>query len=251
MIVRLTTLLLMLSWVSGCSTVDPNGKIVDANSAKGAYLAAMSLEKDERFEEAIAHYSDLKNKYPYSRYATLSELRVAEIHFDREEYLEAENAYKLFKEFHPRHSKIDYVTFRLAMSLYRQLPTSIDRDLSLAHRSIQYFEEVYNSYPNSDYAGSAKDHRKKAFKKLAQKEYYIAHFYYIREMYDSALLRYEHLLKKYRGLGLTEQTLYHATKSAHKLKRYQKAKRYYNALMKNYPNSQEAKNLKLELADGI
>lgn len=229
--------------LSACSSMDE----INTNSAEGLYKLGSKYEKDERFEEAINTYRQVKNKHPYSRFATQAELRIADIHFQRESFAEAESAYKLFKEFHPKHEKIDYVTFQIGMSLFKQLPATIDRDLSLAEKTLQYYEEVINSYPTSDYMGSAKDHKKKVLRMLAEKENYIAHFYYIREMYDSALGRYEQLLRRYPGVGLDAKALYGASISAFRNKDKKKARDYFLELEKRFPKAKETAKAKEEL----
>src|ERR1041385_5795724 len=113
--VALSALVLVL-W--GCSS----GPKLDSNTAEGSFALGEKYEKDERFEDAIAQFSNVKNKYPYSTLATASELKIADIHFKREDYAEAQASYQTFKELHPSHPKIDYVTYQLGMSYFHQLP---------------------------------------------------------------------------------------------------------------------------------
>ncbi len=223
--------------VSACSTADK----IDTSTPEGAFKLAEEFEKDERYEEAIQKFQDIKNKNPYSRFAALSELKIADLQYKREAFIEAQNAYQLFKDFHPKHAQIDYVTFRLAMSYFMQLPTSIDRDLSTADKAILYFDEVVNSYPSSQYVAEAKQHRADCLKMKAEKELYIAHFYFIREMYDSAEKRFETVLDKYPGLGFEPRALYGAAKSAFETGEKDKGRQLYNSLESQYAGSDEAK----------
>jgi outer membrane protein assembly factor BamD len=210
-----------------------------ADTAEGAYEIAKEFEKSERYEEAIRHYQEVKNKFPYSKYATLAELDLAETYFKQESYPEAQVAYQTFKELHPKHADIDYVTFRLAMSYYNQLPETIDRDLALTQNAMQYFDEVAVRYPNSKYVAEAKEKKADCLKKLAEKEDYIAHFYFIREMYDSALGRYEGLLKKYPQLGFDAEAMAHAAICAVKIGEMDRARAWINKLKAAFPGSSE------------
>ena len=83
----------------GCSSSDK----FDTSTPEGAFKAAEALEKDERYEEAIPKFQEVKNKHPYSRFATEAELKIADIHFASENFEEAQASYQLFKEFHPKH----------------------------------------------------------------------------------------------------------------------------------------------------
>lgn len=240
-------LILAISFLNACSSSEK----IDTSTAKGAYELGEKYRKDERFEEAIAQFSDAKNKFPYSRYATLAELAIADIHYEREAFIEAQNAYQVFKELHPKHEKIDYATFRLGMSYFNQLPDTIDRDLSLANQATLYFDEVIESYPNSEYAAPAKENKIKALKMLAEKEMYIAHFYFIRDKYDSALGRYEDLLRRHAGLGYDAKALYGAAVSAAKVRDKRKTSFYFEKLVENYPDSTWAKKAQEELKDEL
>lgn len=224
---------------------------IDTSTPEGGYKLGEKYEKDERFEEAIAQFSTVKNKHPYSKLATEAELRIAEIYFKREEYVEAQNAYQVFKEMHPAHAKIDYVTYRLGLSFYNQLPSTIDRDLGVAERAILYFDEVVQSFASSQYVKDAKEHKAKALKMLAEKEFYVGNFYFIRDKYESALGRFEGLLERYPNLGFDAKALYGAAVSAFKIKDVPKARGHYQRLMTQFKGSIEAEKARREIGDRI
>ena len=233
--------------LAGCSSTPD----FDTNTPEGAYKLGEKFEKDDRFEEAIAQFSTVKNKHPYSKLATEAELKIAEINFKREEYVEAQNAYQVFKEMHPAHPRIDYVTYRLGLSFYNQLPSTIDRDLAVAERAILYFDEVVQSFPQSGHVKDAREHKGKALTMLAEKEYYIGNFYFIRDHHGSALIRFEGLLDKYPNLGLDAKALYGASVSAFMIKDLGKAKAHYQRLITQFKNSDEAEKARREIGDRI
>ena len=70
---------------TGCSSIETR----DTSTPEGAFKSAEDFEKDERYEEAISKYSDVKNKFPYSRFAADAELKIADLQFKRESYPEA------------------------------------------------------------------------------------------------------------------------------------------------------------------
>lgn len=245
--IQFTWLALLIVTLSGCASTEN----YDTNTADGAFKLGEKFEKDERFEEAIAQFTQVKNKHPYSKLATEAELRIAEIYFKREEFIEAQAAYQVFKEMHPTHARIDYVTFRLGLSFFNQLPSTIDRDLAVADRAILYFDEVVQSYPQSPHVKEARDYKIKALKMLAEKEYYIANFYFIRDHWASALGRFEDLLLKYSGLGFDAKALYGAAISAHKAKELSKAKNYYLKLTSQFKDSEEAAKARREIGQRI
>jgi outer membrane protein assembly factor BamD len=219
----------------GCSSDEKK-----SDTAEGTFGIAQGYEKDERYEDAITKYTEVKNKFPYSRFSPMAELAIADIQFKREAWPEAQGAYQAFKELHPKHEKIGYVTYRLGMSYFNQLPSSVDRDLTLATSAISAFDEIIVKYPNSEFALDSKQKKEAALKMMAEKEQYIADFYFKHEKYDSALGRYETMLKKYPNLGCDPAALKGAAISALRLGDNDKAKKYFQRLQTEFANSAEA-----------
>lgn len=232
--------------VSGCASGDK----IDTSTAEGAYKLAEEYEKDERFEESVGKYTDVKNKHPYSRFAILAEMKIADVQFKRESYIEAQYAYQTFKELHPKHPQIDYVTFRLGLSFFNQLPSTIDRDLSLADKAILYFDEVMTSYPTSQFAKEALEKKTEALKMLAGKEIYIAEFYLKKKQYGSALGRFEMVIRNFANVeGFAPTALIGAARAAKETGDRDKVTRYVKTLLAQFPKSDEAGKAKSEFSD--
>ena len=238
---KLLFIFMFSAFVFGCASDDKKG-----DTAEAAFKIAKDYEDADRYQIAIQRYTDVKNKFPYSSYATLAELAIADVHYKNEDYPEAQVTYQNFREFHPKHPKTDYVIFRTGMSYYMQLPDSIDRDLTLANDAIYNFNELLKRFPSSEYASQAEEYRKKAFTMLNEKELYVADFYLTQEYYDSALSRYESAYKKFTGIGLEPRALKGAIKCAAELDNKEKQKTYTDILMSKFADSSEAKDVKKE-----
>jgi outer membrane protein assembly factor BamD len=236
--------LLVVLW--GCSSSSK----VDPKSAEGLYALGEKYEKDERFEDAIAQFSQVKNKFPYNTLATSAELKIADIQFKREEFVEAQGSYQTFKELHPSHPRSDYVTFQLGLSFFNQLPPTIDRDLSIAEKALLYFDEVITSFSASSFVKDAKEYREKTLRMQAEKELYIARFYFKRESYDSALGRFENLTQKFPQSDFAPAALKGAALSAFRLKDAAKANEILQRLETQFPNARETSEAKEELKNG-
>lgn len=223
------------SFLSSCSSMD-----MRSDTAEGSFKIAEQFEKDDRYEEAIRRYKEVKNKFPYSQYAVKAELKVADVQFLSEEYGEAQISYQTFKDLHPKHEQIDYVIFRIGLSLYNQLPSTIDRDLTLAQEVVTTMEELIRRFPQSQYFKEATEHRLKTLKMMAEKEKYIADFYFKRSQWLAALGRYEDLYKKFPDSGFEPYALLRASQSADKLEDTSKSRAYLNLLKSKFPQSSEA-----------
>ncbi len=225
----------------GCASSEKN-----LNTPEGLFAQAKEYEESGRYEIAIAKYADVRNKFPYSPLAIEAELAVADAQYARESYAEAQIAYQNFRDLHPRHAKIDYVIYKAAMSYYLQLPSTIDRDITLGNDAIYHFDEVIKLYPKSQYASDAKQKRQEIYNMLAEKELYIADFYFKQKKYSAALRRYEQCLIRFPGIGYDPRAIMGAIRSAKELGQKDKVKKLARDLVVKYPQSSEAQEVKTE-----
>jgi outer membrane protein assembly factor BamD len=235
--------LLMVFWVfAGCVT-EPK---VNLNTPEGLFKLGEFYQKQERYEEAITQYKTLANKHPYSKLAVEAELRVADCQFKQEDFVEAYAAYKTFKELHPKHPLMDYVTFRAAESLREDLPSTVDRDLTTASQAINYYDEILALYPSSKYAADAKERRFQLIQMLADKELYIADFYFKQEKYMGALSRYELFLQSFPQNKRVPYALLRASLAAKKANLPDRIMLHSQRLISEFPKSTEAATAKKE-----
>ncbi len=227
----------------GCS----NTPVKESNSVQKAYQEAEELYQSGRSDEAINKFREIKNKFPHTKWALNAELAIADIYFEKENFLDAQHSYLLFKEFHPKHSKTPYVTFQLAMSYFKQLPSSVGRDLSSAQKAIPYFDQILRLYPHSQYIKKSKEKKRAALKMLAAKEFYIAQFYFKQKKWLSALNRYDGLLREHSLLGFNAKSLKGASLAAAHLGKKQKSLRFWKQLKTSFPKSNEALSTESEL----
>lgn len=220
--------------ITGCASEDKR-----ADSPEGLFAIAQEFENDERFEEAIKRYTEVKNRFPYSAKAVDAELAIADVYFKQESFAEAQINYSTFRELHPKHPRIDYVIFRIGLSHFSQLPETIDRDLTLANDAITAFSEVLSKFPQSTHVTEATEKRNECYKKLSEKEKYIGDFYFKRDKFDSALVRYENVIKKYPQSPGYALALSQAAICAKKVGDDTKVNKYISLLESQFPNSDE------------
>jgi outer membrane protein assembly factor BamD len=176
----------LLISISACSARDPD---ID----KPAHELAQNgmdeyAEKDYR--KSIRYFEKLRDWYPFSKFAKLAELKIADAHFNLKEYDDAIFAYQEFEELHPKNEAIPYVIYQIGNSHFNQLGT-IDRDQTAAHKAIDSFERLIKNYPDDPYTDDARQKIKICRKSLAENQFYIGRFYYRTKQYKSALARFE------------------------------------------------------------
>ena len=198
---------------------------------------AKRYQEAGRYELAIEQYSTIKNKYPLSPEAVEAELELAETFYLEGSYPAARTGFETFIELHPRHAKVPFSAFRAAMTYYKEIPPTIDRDLAPAASAVAAFDKFLKSYSSSPHAKDDKAFKQEALKKFAEKEYYIANFYYKRKEYKAASGRFIKLLKSYPNLGYDEKALFHLGLCYYKLDNKPEAERVLNRFLTHYPKS--------------
>jgi outer membrane protein assembly factor BamD len=178
--------------IAGCS-----GKSVDENDPGALMKDAEEDVKSDHYSIALDKFREVKNKYPYSKFALEAQLRIADIYYMQESYGEAAAAYEAFKDLHPKHEKVSYAMFRAAKSYFKDIPDPIARDMTPATKAMDAYNDFLRRFPADANAAEARGDLAKTRNLLAQKELYVGDFYYKREFYDSAKPRYEKILALY------------------------------------------------------
>lgn len=188
--------LLLIGGLTGCGCLFGEKK---TDTAEELAEKGMEYFEEEDYHDALKAFTTLKERYPYSRYAILAELKVADAHFHRKEYAEAIAAYADFLQLHPKNDAIPYVLYQIGECYYEQL-LSEDRDQTPTRRAISAFQRLLKEHPFSTHAKTAKERIKDCRKLLAQHELYVANFYFKSKHYEAALSRFEGVLAGYRDV---------------------------------------------------
>ncbi|MCB9060635.1 MAG: outer membrane protein assembly factor BamD [Halobacteriovoraceae bacterium] len=207
-----------------CATERPTGN----TEAEVIYKEAQELMEGGRYLLAIEKVNLIKTQFPYSFYASYAELLYADILFEQDNFEEAAGTYILFKDFHPKHKKVEYVHYRIAESYFRQLPSTFDRDLSVADQAISFYEDLVQKFPNTNYKKEAIEKINKCKKMKRDREQYIADFYFKTEVYDSAVYRYNEILKTYREKDLRVHSIVRLVQSFAFLKNKEECHNNFN-----------------------
>ncbi len=189
----------LLFFISGCSLFDGSSQMnknAEQLAAEGA-----SAFMNEDYKDAVKAYTDLKDWYPFSKYAILAELKIADAHFFLEQYDEAVIAYGSFEKMHPRNDAVPYVINQIGLCWFKQINT-IDRDPTPAKNALAQFQRLLNQYPGNKYGKETGENIKICIDNIAGHELSVADFYYKTKEYKAALKRYEYIVEYFPG---TEQ----------------------------------------------
>lgn len=192
MIIRLLVTLLCFS--VSCSSLHSLKK---DPSDKQLFQHALKLKKKSYYKDSLSYFKKLKNYFLYSPLVKEADLHIAHIYFAQEEWKKASIAYKNFLTLYPNHPKNDSVLFYLALSYFKQLPSTQDRDLKFSARSLLYLNKHLTNFPKSPLKSKTLKYKQKVLILLAKKEWMIAYFHLKHKRPLSALPYIKKLIKNY------------------------------------------------------
>lgn len=159
-----------------------------------------------KYKKAVIAFEQLRDWYPFSRYAILAELKIADAYFNLGSYADAIFAYEEFERLHPRNEAVPYVIYQIGRSYFNQIDT-IDRDQINAAMAVAAYQRLIDQYPDDDYTAMAKRDRAVCYKSLCGHEFYVATFYYKSKNYAAAKARFKAVVENYPDVGYHYEAL--------------------------------------------
>jgi outer membrane protein assembly factor BamD len=164
------------------------------------------LERRNYFDAREA-FRKIVERHPNSAWAPRARFLVGEAFYREAEFDKAVKEFETFLSFYPRHQIADLVQYRLAMSYYDQLKP-IEQDQGLTAKALEQFKKLVKHYPDSRYATDALAKIDICRGKLAQKELWVATYYFNQGNPSAARQRLEFVLKEYPRTLIVPEALY-------------------------------------------
>lgn len=149
-----------------------------------------------RYEEARQHFRTIVQRHTNTAYAPRARFLIGEAFYRESEFDKAISEFQIFMSFYPRHEIADLVQYRLAMAYYDQVKP-IEQDQTLAAKALEQFKRLVHDYPWSRYASDALAKIDICRGRLAQKEVWVADWYFRQGNPGAARQRLEYVLKEY------------------------------------------------------
>jgi outer membrane protein assembly factor BamD len=230
--------------VDKSTSVDNN-----AQPDKILYDRAMDDVKHGRQEVGRLNLQTLINTYPDSEYLAKAKLAIADSYYKEggtSNLALAVSGYKDFIVFFPFLPEATYAQMQVAMVHFKQMDKP-DRDRTHALAAEEEFQIFLQKYPSDPLAPDATQHLREVQEVLAEGEYRIGYYYYVKGDKRAAAARLLMVTNRYPLFSKSDQALWmmgdiFAT-SEHK----DVASLYYARIVKNYPLSSLAPGAKDKL----
>ena len=208
---RLSILLLwgLLASLAGCFPFS-GGETGDMKAfdtpAQVLATEAETLYRDGEYDDAAELYQQIKDRFPYSRFALLADLRVGDAYRKAKRYEEAVLAYDDFIRLHPKNEAVPYALYQMGMVYHDQMLTP-DRDPTFARKAAETFQRLTQRFPNSEWTAKAQPRWQEAMAQLAGHDFFVGEFYFRTKHYEAAIGRFKRVLTKYPDVGYYRQAM--------------------------------------------
>jgi len=206
-------LALLMAFLLGCTNKKATNPLANLGSKqpdKVLFDRSMDAMKHNRFDVARMTLQTLINTYPDSEYIARAKLAVADSWYAEggtTAMQQAEIEYKDFKTFFPNMPEAAEAQLKVADIHYQEMEKP-DRDFTHAMRAEDEYRALIQEYPDSKLVPKAKQRLREVQEVLAQREFNIGQFYYLRMAYPAAIARLKTLVDRYPLYSGADQALY-------------------------------------------
>lgn len=196
---------------------DPTRNLSEAE----LYREAKAALDDEDFETAVDYYQKLGARFPFGSYAAQGQLDLVYAYYRFEEPESAIEEADRFIEFNPRHPEVAYAHYIKGLANHTHdygwfdrflRADRAERDTTRLAAAFGDFRTLVEQFPESRYAGDARERMIELRDTLARHELAVAEYYLGRKAWVAAANRAENVVSRFpsspsvrRALGIMVQ----------------------------------------------
>ena len=216
MLRRIPVILLLgaLAFTIACTNKKVNNPLANVGSKqpdKVLFDRAMDAMKHNRFDVSRITLQTLINTYPDSEYIARAKLAVADSWYAEgggTSLAQAEIEYKDFETFFPNMPEAAEAQLKIANIHYQQMEKP-DRDYTHAMRAEEEYRQLILQYPdNQKVVAEGKQRLLEVQEVIAEREFRVGRFYYLKQSYPAAIARLRSLMDKYPLYSHADEALY-------------------------------------------
>ena len=198
---------------TACTNKKVSNPIANVDSKqpdKVLFDRAMDAMKHNRFDVARLTLQTMINTYPDSEFVARAKLAIADSWYAEggsASLAQAEIEYKDFETFFPNMPEAAEAQLKIANIHYQEMEKP-DRDYTHAVRAEEEYRQLIQQWPDSKLVPDAKQKLREVQEVIAEREFGVGRFYYLRESYPAAIARLRSLSDKYPLYSKADEVLY-------------------------------------------
>ena len=189
---------------------NPIANIDSKQPDKVLFDRAMDAMKHNKYDVARLSLQTLINTYPDSEYIARAKLAIGDSWYQEggsAAMAQAESEYKDFITFFPNMPEAAEAQLKIANIHFKEMEKA-DRDPTHAKRAEDEYRQLILQFPDSSLVPQAKERLLEVQEVLAQREYMIGHFYFLRESYPAAIARLQSVADTYPLYSGADEALF-------------------------------------------
>jgi len=196
-----------------CKNKKANNPLAHINSKqpdKVLFDRAMDAMKQRKYDVARITLQTLINTYPDSEFVARAKLSVGESWYQEgttAALAQAETEFRDFITFFPNMPEASEAQLKIADIHFRQMEKP-DRDYTHARRAEDEYRQLLLQYPDSKLADTARLRLMEVQEVLAERQFRIARFYYLRQSLLASIARSKTLTDTYPLYSRSDEALY-------------------------------------------
>jgi outer membrane protein assembly factor BamD len=204
-------LLLLAGACSNKKSVNPLAGVGSKQPDKVLFDRAMDAMKHNRFDVARMTLQTLINTYPDSEFVARAKLAVGDSWYAEggaASLAQAEQEYRDFETFFPNMPEAAEAQLKIANIQYQQMEKA-DRDFTHAKRAEDEYRTLIMQYPdNTKMVAEGRQRLLEVQEVLAEREFEIGRFYFLRMSYPASMARLQSLVDKYPLYSKADEAWY-------------------------------------------
>ena len=239
MFLRLLFIILII-FTNSCSKKEEKISIIQEKEINLQMIDAYK-EGVEAFEQgdvifAAQKFNEAEILFPQSEWAPKSILMAAYSYYSQDYYYDAISELERFIQKYPKHERLNYAHFLLAICYYEQIVDE-KKDIGPLLSAQKEFKFIIKNYSNSDFALDSKFKLDFINDVLASKEIFLGRYYMKKEKWIAAINRFKQVVQLYDTTIYIEEALHRLVELHYRIGLIDEAKKYAKLLGYNYQSS--------------
>lgn len=238
----LSLLALIAVLAGGCAHSKPKSAfdisvVSTGREPREIYAHGERMMKSGLYDKAMSDFQELRNFHRDDPLSVRAQLSLAEIRFKKAEYDEARYAYEEFLQYHPRHPDLDFVVYRIGLSIWKRSPKLSGRDQSLTRAAVNRWTGFGQRFPQSTYVPEVEKLLQHGLDRIAGKELFIARFYAKQDAWRAVEGRATDLIARYPTASHADEAMAMLARAYHADGRPDAAAAVRERLAADHPDS--------------
>ena len=239
MFLRLLFIILII-FTNSCSKKEEKISIIKEKEINLQMIDAYK-EGVEAFEQgdvlfAAKKFNEAEILFPQSKWAARSILMAAYSYYSQDYYYDTISELERFIQKYPKHERLNYAHFLLAICYYEQIVDE-KKDIGPLLSAQKEFKFIIKNYPDSDFALDSRFKLDLINDVLASKEIFLGRYYMKKEKWIAAINRFKQVVQFYDTTIYIEEALHRLVELHYRIGLIDEAKKYAKLLGYNYQSS--------------